>query len=243
MLENYHTSHQILVSHWIQLIFVTEISENFRKFVEETVTANGLEGWSSRETTDYPKYNHDNERYNETDPLYNQEAVDPKLVGFLSSSLVDFFSSKLGNFFSSMLVVFLSSKLVDSLSSKLVDFLSSSQRRNTDSLQHMRLKWSADDLCKSEKVQICKCAKGQKGQMCKCAFVQMCKKGKCANVQKGKKVNCANVQKGKKGKWPVEGRWVVPEPGRPSRVVRSHGLPELQGLMSTIKYQKSLQLI
>ena len=52
---------------------------------------------------------------------------------------------------------------------------------------------------------------------------------------------CANVQKCKKGKkckWPVEGRRVVPEPGRPSRVVRSHGLPELQSLVSTIKQQK-----
>ena len=101
---------------------------------------------------------------------------------------------------------------------KLVDFLSSSQRRNTDSLWNKGLKWAADDPCNLQKG---KCAKGKKR-----ANVQMCKSAKC-----------------KKGKWPVEGRRMVPEPGRPSRVARSHGLPELQGLVSTIKYQKSLQLI
>ena len=58
--------------------------------------------------------------------------------------------------------------LVDFLSSNLVDFLFSSQRRNTDSLQHKGLKWAADDLlCKCAKVQ--KVQKGQKMQKKKSA--------------------------------------------------------------------------
>ena len=88
----------------------------------------------------YSKYNHGNEKCNKNDPLDNQEGEkynedDPKN----NQEGVD-------------------PKLVDSLSSNLVDFLFSSQRRNTDSLQHKGLKWAADDL-------LCKCAKVQKVQI------------------------------------------------------------------------------
>ena len=74
----------------------------------------------------YSKYFHGNEKYNKNYPLDNQEGEKYNEDDPKNNQ--------------------------EGVDPKLVDFLFSSQRRNTDSLQHKGLKWAADDLlCKSAK--------------------------------------------------------------------------------------------
>ena len=114
----------------------------------------------------YSKYNHGNEKCNKNDPLDNQEGEKYNEDDPKNNQ--------------------------EGVDPKLVDFLFSSQRRNTDSLQHKGLKWAADDL-------LCKCAKVQKGQ----------------KVQKGKKVQmtCGGEAGGPRARKALQGG---SEP-RPSR--------------------------